>query len=78
MFNERNIVHDTEQLQIAGVEYVSYGVYKVHCDIVDKINGIYRSQQEIHTSQQRAVRCCRYSVHFMSQEETYVSSAACV
>lgn len=40
MFNESIIVHDTEQLRVAGVEYVSYGVYKVYCNIADKMNGI--------------------------------------
>lgn len=40
MFNLSMIVHDSEQLEVSHIEYVSTGLYKVWCDIANKIHGI--------------------------------------
>lgn len=40
MFNESIIVHDSEQLSVTGVTYVSTGVYKIQCDISGRNHGI--------------------------------------
>ena len=40
MFNESIIVHDSEQLVVTGIEYISPSVYKITCDIRDKVRGI--------------------------------------
>jgi hypothetical protein len=40
MFSESVVVHDSVQLPATDVDYVSPGVYKVWCDISDKIHGI--------------------------------------
>lgn len=40
MWNESIVVHDSEQLTVTKVEKVSEGLYKVYCDISDKVHGI--------------------------------------
>jgi len=40
MFNESIIVHDSEQLTVTGIEYISPSVYKIICEIRDKVRGI--------------------------------------
>ena len=40
MFNESIVVHDSLQLSVTSVVYVSPGVYKVYCDISNKMHGV--------------------------------------
>jgi hypothetical protein len=40
MFNESIIVYDSEAVPVSDVEYISSGVYKIYCDISDKIRGV--------------------------------------
>lgn len=40
MWNESIVIHDSVQLSVSKVVEVSYGVYKVYCDIRDKTHGI--------------------------------------
>jgi hypothetical protein len=40
MFNESIVVHDSAQLDVTNVEYISVGVYKITCNIADKVHGI--------------------------------------
>lgn len=40
MFGESVVVHDSEQLPVTNVEYVSPGVYKIYCNIAGKVGGV--------------------------------------
>ena len=40
MFDQSVIVHDSTQLSVTNIEFVSSGIYKVYCDISGKTHGI--------------------------------------
>lgn len=40
MFNESIVVHDSIQLSVTNVEYISNGKYKIYCDIANRVHGI--------------------------------------
>lgn len=40
MWNESIVVHDSVQLNVTNVEYVSNGIYKVTCNIDNRVHGI--------------------------------------
>ena len=40
MWNESIVVHDSEQLTVTQTAEVSLGIYKIYCDIRNKIHGI--------------------------------------
>jgi len=40
MFNESVVVHDSIQLAVTDIKYVSVGKYKIYCDIANRTHGI--------------------------------------
>ena len=40
MFNQSVVIHDSVQLSVNGIEKVSDSVYKIYCDISNRIHGI--------------------------------------
>jgi len=40
MWNESIIVHDSAQLPVTDIKFVSTGIYKIYCDISNRVHGI--------------------------------------